>query len=367
VKIAFYVLIGLHAIIHCFGFLKAFNAVEFNAITQPITKGAGVLWLMACLLLLVTLLLDAIGVKYWWVIGIIAVLISQVLIFSVWQDAKFGTIPNLLILLICGLSFSDHNFTQMVTSERALMLSNAKEVNNQRPIADLPIAVQSWLDKAGVHDSTRIKNVYLTQRAQLKMKPEQDSWYTAKADQYFITNPPSFNWSVRLKMNPFLPISGRDKFENGKGEMQIKLFSAIAIVDEKNNKKIDQGALQRFLAEIAWFPAAARNNYIDWEEIDERSAKATMTCNGTAGSGVFHFDEEGNFMKFSAMRYQGGADAAELKEWIVQAKEYKSINGVYIPVKLEATWKLEDKEWTWLKLEILDIKYNVNTQPLPAN
>jgi hypothetical protein len=87
-----------------------------------------------------------------------------------------------------------------------------------------------------------------------------------------------------------------------------------------------------------------------------------MTYNGTTGSGTFHFDEEGNFVKFSAMRYQGAEEDAALKEWIVIAKEYKSINGVYIPVKLEASWGLEDEEWTWLKLEILDIKYNVENR-----
>lgn len=191
------------------------------------------------------------------------------------------------------------------------------------------------------------------------MKPDQKNWYSAEADQYFVTNPPSFNWSVRLNMNPFLPVIGRDKFEDGKGEMQIKLFSAFPVVNARDNKKIDQATLQRFLAEIVWFPSAALNEYLHWEEIDDQTARATMTWKGTSGSGTFHFDKEGNFKKFSAMRYDGGDESSELKEWVIHAIDHKQINGIKIPVKLEVSWQLEEGKWTWLKLEITDIMYNV--------
>jgi hypothetical protein len=37
------------------------------------------------------------------------------------------------------------------------------------------------------------------------------------------------------------------------------------------------------------------------------------------------------------------------------------MNGVKIPVKLTATWKLDEGDWTWLKLEITEIKYNIKS------
>jgi hypothetical protein len=83
-----------------------------------------------------------------------------------------------------------------------------------------------------------------------------------------------------------------------------------------------------------------------------------MTYNGTTGSGSFYFDEKGNFIKFSAQRYMASEDDTTLKEWIITASESRIMNGINIPVKLEATWKLENSDWTWLKLEITDIEYN---------
>ena len=58
---------------------------------------------------------------------------------------------------------------------------------------------------------------------------------------------------------------------------------------------------------------------------------------------------------------------AQLKEWVVEVTESKVMNGVRIPVEVEATWKLEDEDWTWLKLKITEIQYNIEIMPLANN
>ena len=152
-------------------------------------------------------------------------------------------------------------------------------------------------------------------------------------------------------------ISGRDKFVDGKGEMLIKLWSVIPIVNAKENHKVNQGTIQRYLAEIIWFPTAALSQYITWESIDDNSAKATMSYMGTTGSGIFYFNESGEFLKFSAMRYKDIEKDSKLIEWAVESLKTKEFNSIKIPVELKATWKLDDGDWTWLKLKITDIKY----------
>jgi hypothetical protein len=192
----------------------------------------------------------------------------------------------------------------------------------------------------------------------MKLKPEQEKWNDAQAVQYFTIENPAFIWKVEMEMLPFIDIAGRDKFMNGSGEMLIKILSIIPVVNSRDNQKINTGTIQRYLGEIVWFPTAAMSPYIDWEYIDDFSARATMTVMGTTGSALFYFDEKGNFIKFSAQRYMGGEEDAELREWIITTKKSQVINGINIPVKLESTWKLEGGDWTWLKLEITDIEYN---------
>ncbi|MFN3874024.1 MAG: DUF6920 family protein, partial [Ignavibacterium sp.] len=79
---------------------------------------------------------------------------------------------------------------------------------------------------------------------------------------------------------------------------------------------------------------------------------------GTTGSALFFFNENGDCIKFSAMRYMGAETNSQLKEWIINLSDYKIIDGIKIPVKGEATWKLDEGDFTWYKLEIYDVEYN---------
>ena len=369
-RITLIILIGIHGIIHLFGFFKAFGMSEFNAISQPISKTYGIFWLLTFLLFAITIILIHVHSDYWWLSGFLAVIISQVLILNYWSDAKFGTIANLIILLATIIGYSSFNFKDKIKGERIALFENSQlksqETVTEKALIDLPPIVQKWLINSGIIDKQLVSNVYLVQELQLKLKPEQTSWNNGTAEQYFTNQPPAFNWNINTKMNPILSVVGRDKFEDGKGEMIIKLLSLIPVANAKNGEKVNQATLQRYLAEIVWFPSASLSQYIKWESIDDYSARATMEYKGTKGSGEFHFDKNGKFEKFVTMRYQDSNDT-EPTEWTVTATKTAEKNGIKIPVECEASWELESGKWTWLKLKITDIQYNVKEMPVANN
>jgi len=366
-RIVLILLIGIHGVIHLFGFLKAFSIVEFNAISSPIPKTTGIIWLLSFLLFIITLILSISNAGYFWLSGFLAVLISQGLIFSHWSDAKFGTIPNLIILLMAIVSYATFSFKNKISEERVKMLKNATIINQkaitQNDLINLPPVVQKWLTSSGILDKEPVSNVYLTQDIQLKMTPEQKDWNPGAAEQYFTVQPPAFNWSIHTQMNPILGVVGRDKLENGQGEMTIKLMSLISVANAKQNEKVNEATLQRYLAEIIWFPSAALSSNITWEPIDDQAAKATMRIGKTTGSGTFHFDQNGQFLKFTAMRYKDAKDPKPTL-WTASALKTAERNGVKIPVELKADWKLASGQWTWLKISIKDIRYNVEKMPV---
>ena len=57
-------------------------------------------------------------------------------------------------------------------------------------------------------------------------------------------------------MMRWLPLVGRDKYVNGRGNRLIKALSAVPVVNAAD-AKTEQGTLLRYLGEICWFPAAA--------------------------------------------------------------------------------------------------------------
>jgi hypothetical protein len=249
-----------------------------------------------------------------------------------------------------------------VKNEIAEMLAqnliDKKEILTEEKIINLPPIVQKWLRNSGAVGKEIIHTVRLKQKGQMKMKPEQEKWYEANAVQYFTVDNPAFIWKVKVDMMPLVFFTGRDKFSDGKGNMLIKVLSLFNVVNASDNEKINQGTLQRYLGETIWFPTAVVSPYIKWEEIDSLSAKATMTYKGTSGSAVFTFNENGDFVKFSAMRYKDSDEKAQLKEWIITLSDYKVYDGIKIPVKGEATWKLDNGDFTWYKLKIYDVEYN---------
>jgi len=369
-RIALIILIGIHGIIHLLGFLKAFGISDFNGINQPISKIFGLFWLVTFVLFIAAAILYLVHNETWWIFGFVAIFFSQILIFNYWSDAKFGTIANLIILIAALLAYLNNDFKNLIEQERVEIFEKSSKYDgtifSSEDITGLPAIVQKWLNYSGIIGKPKISNVFLTQDLHLKFKPKQEKWNNGKAEQYFTIQPPAFNWSINTQMNPLLSVIGRDRFENGNAEMLIKLFSLIPVAHSKNDEKINQSALQRYLAELVWFPSASISNYLTWEEIDELSAKATLEYKGTKGSGIFYFNEMGQFEKFVTMRFKDSNDTGPI-EWTVIANKTEERNGIRIPTECEATWTLESEQWTWLKLKIIHIEYNVKKMPVANN
>ena len=96
----------MHGLIHLMGFAKAFNLAELSQLSKAISKFSGLMWLSAALLFLTTLVLLVLKSDTWWMFGVAAIIISQIVIISSWSDAKWGTIANIIILILIILAFS---------------------------------------------------------------------------------------------------------------------------------------------------------------------------------------------------------------------------------------------------------------------
>ena len=95
----------IHGLIHLMGFARAFRLATIEQFTREITKPVGLLWLVSGLLFLVVTALFLMKREAWPLVAIIAVVLSQILILFYWQDARFGTIANVIIAGVAISSF----------------------------------------------------------------------------------------------------------------------------------------------------------------------------------------------------------------------------------------------------------------------
>src|SRR5207248_3007576 len=133
--------------------------------------------------------------------------------------------------------------------------------------------------------------VRLKQQGFMRTQPGQ-KWLPLIAEQYFTTTPPAFLWHCTMRPFPLVWISATDRFSEGHGNMRIKLLSFIPLGNARG-PEMDQGELQRYLAEMIWFPTACLSRTIEWQAIDAHSVKATIREPRVTGSVVLHVNEQG--------------------------------------------------------------------------
>jgi hypothetical protein len=92
------VIIFIHGLLHLMGYSKAFHYSGIKHIKAHISKPIGILWIMGCLFFIATGVLLLLNNDYWQIAGLIAIVLSQIAIIVGWQNARYGTIVNLLIL-----------------------------------------------------------------------------------------------------------------------------------------------------------------------------------------------------------------------------------------------------------------------------
>lgn len=272
-----------------------------------------------------------------------------------------GILAIVIVLVFVASAVSNSLFDRQVKKEVGELYSsnpeNKKEIVTKADLAGLPSCVQKWLERSQVVGKEKISTVRLKQKGVMRLKEDQP-WMPFEAEQYFTVDEPGFVWKAKVKMNPLLYFAGRDKYFQGKGEMNIKVLSLLPVVNAGGSSEMDQSTLLRYLAEMTWFPTAALNDYIKWEEIDANSARATMSCKGVTGSGVYTFDDNGDVVSFFAKRYREVNGQYVLDPWGGVVKGYNEFNGIRISSKTDVIWKLETGDYNWFQCEITEIDYN---------
>ena len=359
-RILFALLLLFHGLIHLMGFTKAFKLAEISQLTSPISRPAGAFWLLAAVLFVVATTLFLLKKDGWWMLALPAVALSQILIFQCWQDAKFGTAANIIALVGIVLGYGAWSFNSLVNREIEAFttpVATPEKILTRDMVAPLPLPVRQWLERSNCIGKPLTRTVHLRQTGAMRTSPD-GNWMPVTAEQYFTVDQPGFLWIADVHAYPFIHLAGRDKYQGGKGHMLIKLLSLYPVADSKG-PTIDQGSMLRYLAETCWFPSAAVQPYMHWESVDSVSAKATMRYGGIEASGVFTFSPEGDLRSFEAMRYYDRKGGATLEKWFIadDPSSYQDFSDVRMPARSTVTWKLDSGDFTWFRMEIMEVEY----------
>ncbi len=216
-------------------------------------------------------------------------------------------------------------------------------VNNDQDAARLPAAVHDLAIRLGQPDDDR-GVVRLTQTGRMKRSLDAQSWMAFTATQTISTRACEFDW--RANAGPFGMISARDALDHGEGHFDILALGVIPIARAEHTPALVRGELMRYLAELAWAPAAILlNTSLRWR-VDGRDTLAVSAGVGeTASEVILSLDGDGRIGgAFAPDRPRSAAAPFLPTPWRGRFSDYRLHGGLWLPFAGEVAWEIDGKE-----------------------
>lgn len=364
-SVAFAIFLVLHGLIHLLGFAKAFGWADLPQLTRPISPVLGMLWLLAALLFVSAAAALLMWPRGWWVIGACAVVVSTVVIFSSWGDAKFGAIANLIVLVGVVFGFLAQGPVSLRAAyerdvARALAHVAPAEPVDDEDLAHLPPPVQRYLRAAGVVGQARVRNFHVRMHGRIR-NGRDSRWMPLAAEQYSVVDEPARLFYLSGSMFT-IPVQGYHRYVGRSATMNVKAAALVPVV-QMSGTEMNQGeTVTMFNDMCVMAPATLIDPAIVWDPVDDRTARASFTNAGQTIRAELSFNEAGELTNFwSDDRYQASPDGKSVRKlrWSTPLAGYRSSGPVRLASGGEARWHEPGGDYVYIELTFDDVEYNV--------
>ncbi|MGI9159241.1 MAG: DUF6544 family protein, partial [Saprospiraceae bacterium] len=325
----FILFVLIHGLIHLMGFVKAFQLAPIQQLTKEISRPAGALWLVTALLFVVSVVFIVLK-KDWWLVGLAAVALSQILIFTVWQDARFGTMANAVVLVGVLIGWMQWHFERGYRADVRIGLERTKALPVDTilaaDLAPLPEPVQRYLRYAGVLNKPKIRGMRVVIEGGLREKGKE--WMPFRSEQYNFFDVSTRLFFLKATMKG-LPVHGYHAFKDGHATMLIKLLSVFPVA-RAEGPNLNQAETVTYFNDLCLLaPAALLDPKIQWEPIDSLSTRAIFTNQGIPIRAILFFNQKGQLINFRSDDRYALAEKKQIPFW-TPMQDYKNFNGYNI-------------------------------------
>lgn len=356
-------LLALHGLLHLLGFVKAFGLMALPGLARPVSRVAGLGWLAAAALLLATAAARLAGADGWWALGAVALLASQALIASAWQDARAGTLVNLVLLVAVGhgfLSRGPFSFRAAFDREVAAGLQRRapQPLVSEADLAGLPPPVQRYLRLAGVVGQPRVQAMRARFAGSLRGGPAEP-WMAATVEQVSFFDEPARLFLVEAS-RAGVPFEAFHRYVGPSATFQVKVASLVTVA-AASGPEMDRSETVTFLNDMAALaPATLLSPAVRWEAVDDRTARATYTQGAQTVRAELAFDEAGWLVGFwSDDRRMASPDGRsfEAARWSTPLHDHRAYGPVRLASRGEARWRLPAGEFEYARFELVGLEY----------
>lgn len=208
----------------------------------------------------------------------------------------------------------------------------------------LPAAVHDLAIRLGVRPDDNRGLVSLTQTGRMKRSLDAQSWMAFTATQTISTRACEFDW--RANAGPFGMISARDALDHDEGHFDILALGVFPIARAEHTPALVRGELMRYLAELAWAPAAILlNTSLRWRVDGPDTLAVGAGVGETASEVILSLNSDGRIAGAFAPDRPRSAKAPFLPTpWRGRFSDYRPHGGMWLPLVGEVAWNIDGKE-----------------------
>ncbi len=361
-RILLIIIIFVHGVLHMPGFIKAFGMAELPQLPHPISRVHGIFWAVASILFIAAAMLFLNYNKWWWLVSVIALIISQYLIISDWEDAGLGTALNIVILLITIVGYGVWSFSNTYHSEvENLRKQNLKQqavMLEQSDLAHLPEPVQLYIRNSGALGQPRVQNFRVELAGAIRSR--NGNWMPFTSTQYnFVDRSARFFFMNAVKSN--LPVAGFHCLKNGKAFMDIRLLSLFRVQYAEGSVMNKADTVTFFNDMCCLAPATLIDPRISWLDAGNGHVTAIFKNDDVAISASLLFNDRHELVNFVSEDRPALQNNGQFQQipWSTPLSQYDDRLGYHLPRHAEAVYCYPDESFTYGRFEITKVSYNV--------
>jgi hypothetical protein len=366
----FAVVVILHGLVHLLGAVKGFGWAQVEDLNATPSAGAAAAWLVASVMLVATGVTVLLRYRWWWILGAAALVVSQVLIFSTWADARAGLAANLLLLVGVVYGYASEGpagYRAGYRRLRAAALAGPRVdgMLSDADLAALPQPVAAYIRLTGAVGQPRVANFRARIHGRIRGGPgkpwmnftgEQVNTYGAAPSRVLLMDATMFG----------LPVDVLHAFVGPHATMQVKLCSLLRMVDASGPDMDRAETVTLFNDLCVLSPAALVDAPIRWSPVDGRRVRGEFTHGGLTVAAELTFGTDGRLVDFvSDDRLRAAPDGKSFtrQRWSTPIMGYRRLGARVIGTNGEAHWHAPDPEGEFVYLEFVVDAIAYNAEP----
>ncbi|MCB0663392.1 MAG: hypothetical protein KDC24_11675 [Saprospiraceae bacterium] len=354
-KYLFLSLLVLHGLIHLMGFAKGFQLADIKELTLPVSKMAGLFWFAAFAMFGITAAMYGMDKPLWWIPAFAAITLSQLLIIGAWQDAKYGTIANAMILLVAMSAFFAFQFEQqykndVLAAQNEIVTTNSTIITED-VLAELPDEVTDYL-KFTNWDG-KIVPVGFKAVMHGRMRNKTLDWFDFTTEQYNFFDKPTRLFFMKAKMFG-LPVLGYHKYADGQSSMDIRLLGLIPVAQHSGKDMLHTETVSFFNDIVLFAPGRLVAEGIEY--CNESNLECQFSAWNENIKAELFFRPDGSLYDFTS-KDRMDVDYGDYLPWSTPIPGYKLQDELRIPTHGDVIFEYPDGPFTYGEFDIDAISY----------